>query len=548
MLGVLHWVLWSEEFGALARSVMLAHLGLFLIWQPLWDSDLRLKLGSGFIFVLTALVLVVWLNWWVMTFWLLLLIGIVGGRITLGRRERFAYLAALTFLFAELLIRAIPVLFNVEQASQQTFELLSYWLILFPIALYLVPADTRTATASRVDLLYGLLISLLASILAFGGIINSFHTGTPYIGALFQTSVGLAVFLLLISLLSSPRSGFSGLTQLWERHLLNIGTPFEQWLGNVSESAESGATPQQFLHSAMDHLAALPWVAGATWSADNESGSVGELTRHHFAIQVGALDCIVYAKLQAGSSLLLHGKLLIQLIGHFYDAKQRELQLTNNAHLHAIYETGARVTHDIKNLLQSLHTMTVAIDRSGDDPTAMEMLQRQLPNLTQRMQLALDKLQAPDRNDIAQGKLQEWWDNLKLRKERDDIHFAQDIQNNTLIPVEVLDSTVENLLENARIKRQTEPELNVTVSLTSTANELRLQVSDDGTALPPDIQSGLFKGPVKSDNGLGIGLYQAARLAERSGYQLSLKESRAGQVCFELVRTGELSSPTHPLR
>ena len=548
MLGVLHLVLWGNAFGPLAQSLMLAHLGLFLIWQPLWDNELRLKLSSGLIFVLTALVLVIWLDWWVMTVWLLLLIGIVGGRLTLGRRQRFAYLAALMFLFAELLMRAIPVLFNVEQAIHQSFDWLGYGLMALPIALYVVPTGNRSTTTARVDLLYGLLISLLAGILASGGLINTFHTGTPYIGALFQTIVGIAIFLLLISLLSSPRSGFSGLTQLWESHLLNIGTPFEQWLKKVSDAAESKATPPQFLHSAMGQLAALPWVSGATWTVGGESWTVGERTLHNFEVQVGELECTVYANLEAGSSLLLHGKLLIHLIGHFYEAKRRELLLTNNAHLRAIYETGARVTHDIKNLLQSLHTMTVAVARGGSDPGAIELMARQLPNLTQRLQMALDKLQAPSRNDVTESSLASWWTGLQQRKDRAGITFVEDIQCDVQVPVELLDSAVENLLENARIKRQIEPNLNVEVTLLSTPDVVSLEVSDDGTALPAEIERHLFKGPVKSQNGLGIGLYQAARQADQCGYQLSLKESRPGRVCFQLVRDKDLRAAPHPLR
>jgi hypothetical protein len=43
---------------------------------------------------------------------------------------------------------------------------------------------------------------------------------------------------------------------------------------------------------------------------------------------------------------------------------------------------------------------------------------------------------------------------------------------------------------------------------------------------------------VRSSTGLGIGLYQAARLAERSGYALKLAENRDGAVCFSLARAG----------
>ena len=547
MLLVLHFSMWGDLGGPLSRSFMLAHLGLFLLWQPLWDNELRLKPSSALIFVLTALVLVVALDWWVMTFWLLLLIGIVGGRVTLGRTDRFAYLATITFLIAQLLFRCIPVLFEVEQASQQTLTLLGYGLLSLPIALALVPATGGSATTTRVDLLYGVLLSLIASMLASGGLLNTFHTGTPYVTALFQTVVGLAVFLLLISLLSSPRSGFSGLTQLWERYLLNIGTPFEEWLGEVADSAESRATPQEFLGSAMQRLAALPWVAGADWEAGGETSSVGQHSKHSFAVSVSGLSCRVYANLDVGTALLLHGKLLIHLIAHFYGAKQRELQLADSAHLHAIFETGARVTHDIKNLLQSLHTMSVAVDRSGD-AAALELMQRQLPNLTQRLQLALDKLQTPGSVETAEGDLRQWWTNVKQRKQHDDIEFEEHIEGDAKVPVEMLDSTLENLLENARVKRQVEPGLSVEVKLSANANEFRLEVSDDGSPVDEPTRARLFKGPTESANGLGIGLFQAARQAEQLGYHLSLDDSNNDSVTFCLVKTGEPVVPPHPLR
>jgi hypothetical protein len=39
---------------------------------------------------------------------------------------------------------------------------------------------------------------------------------------------------------------------------------------------------------------------------------------------------------------------------------------------------------------------------------------------------------------------------------------------------------------------------------------------------------------VRSATGLGIGLYQAARLALENGYALEVAENRDGEVCFEL--------------
>jgi hypothetical protein len=54
--------------------------------------------------------------------------------------------------------------------------------------------------------------------------------------------------------------------------------------------------------------------------------------------------------------------------------------------------------------------------------------------------------------------------------------------------------------------------------------------------VPPETASSLLRAPVRSDNGLGIGLYQAARQAQAGGFELSLTANRDGEVCFALRR------------
>jgi len=46
--------------------------------------------------------------------------------------------------------------------------------------------------------------------------------------------------------------------------------------------------------------------------------------------------------------------------------------------------------------------------------------------------------------------------------------------------------------------------------------------------------SELLRGPVASDSGLGIGLYQVARHAETCGYSLVLAHNADGKVSFAL--------------
>jgi hypothetical protein len=61
-------------------------------------------------------------------------------------------------------------------------------------------------------------------------------------------------------------------------------------------------------------------------------------------------------------------------------------------------------------------------------------------------------------------------------------------------------------------------------------------VCDTGRAVPAEVAGALLRAPVRSDNGLGIGLYQAARQAQAGGFELSLAANRDGEVCFALRR------------
>ncbi len=98
----------------------------------------------------------------------------------------------------------------------------------------------------------------------------------------------------------------------------------------------------------------------------------------------------------------------------------------------------------------------------------------------------------------------------------------------------MFDSVVDNLLQNAALKSHSEGPLQIVVSLTADASVL--SVCDNGSALRDELVRNLFRGPVASENGLGIGLYHAGQQAQANGYQLRLICNRPGQVCFELSR------------
>ena len=92
----------------------------------------------------------------------------------------------------------------------------------------------------------------------------------------------------------------------------------------------------------------------------------------------------------------------------------------------------------------------------------------------------------------------------------------------------------DNLLQNALLKRQKETGLAIRVTLAPDAS--RLTVSDTGSPVVNAIAAELFSAPVPSEDGLGIGLYHAARQAEGYGFSLALASNVQGAVCFELAR------------
>jgi signal transduction histidine kinase len=376
---------------------------------------------------------------------------------------------------------------------------------------------------------------MLTCILAMGSLLSMYITGAEYPVAVIQTILAIAFFLLAMSWLWTPLAGFSGLGQLWERYLQNIGTPFEAWLARLADLAQGNQSPDKFLESAVIGLVELPWVSGAKWKSEDFQGENGTSTPYLFHFVDGDLHITVFANRSIGAALRLHGQLLLQLVAHFYRAKQREEELTRTARLQAVYETGARITHDIKNLLQSLQVTTSAMQASNDDdPELNALMARQLPHVSQRLQLALDKLQAPEREAMVEGRLSQWWDSLRARNMDGGIRFESDLEGDPVVPLDLFDSVAENLLENARSKRLSEPRITITVHLETRDGSPRLRVCDDGSCIDTDTARNLFRSPVSSRNGLGIGLYQAARQAHQWGYELTLTANKPHQVAFDL--------------
>lgn len=539
MLALLHVALWLGVDSIWSRPFLLTHLGLFLLWQPLWRGEQKLRFDSAVFIVCASVVAIWWLNWWVLTFWVSGLFALVGGRVFAfhAKWQRLRYLLVMIYLLAALLLWVAPQLFALPSITEATRGVMGAALPLLLACTAFLPGEHKEADKTQtVDFIYSLLLFMLLTLLVLGSLAFMTLEHVTYLEALLRTLFIMALLLFVLGWLWNSRPGFSGLQLLLSRYLLNIGTPFEIWLKQLAETAQQEPDPAVFLARGANHLAALPWFSGLAWVSDHGHGKLGMSSPHHIEVVEHDLRLTLFSRQAAAPSVLLHIHLLTRLLGHFYQAKQREQRLREIARLQAIYETGARLTHDLKNMLQSLLALTSVSQRQEEN--AIPLLRRQLPVLTQRIELALAKLKSPQQeNEILLLPLSIWWEDLRRRQQHKTIEWINEsaranVDVVTPIPAALFDCVADNLIDNANTKHQRQPNISIRVVLR--AQPLSLSVCDTGDAIPAPLVNQVLNTIVPSTNGLGVGLYQAASWARQLGYQLALRENIKGSVCFEL--------------
>lgn len=518
---------------AWASAFLLAHFGLFLMWQPLWQGAGKLQISHAALAILYGALLAMVNSWWLIALWLTALTALIGGGVPgiSARRQRTASLLAALYLLALLLIWVVPQLAGQAPAEALQTKLVRYGLPLIAIAPLFIRTPPRPAAAISVDLFYSVMLFLLVAALVLGSLVVVKTNQGQYLVALAQTLIVIAVVLIGLSWLMSPTAGFAGFDQVLSRYLLSVGLPFEQWVQRLAEIAQRESEPSQFLVAAMAHLQALPWVNGLSWETRAESGHSGRLSAHHAAFVLDDLKLAIHTRWGLSPAMLLHVRLLAQMVGHFYAAKQREQQQRRNAYTQAIHETGSRLTHDVKNLLQSLQALCAAAQDSAPSQSGdlVALMQRQLPQITQRLNATMDKLRAPDKVDASSTPLTAWWHALQQRYAHRNVtlKLTGKLPPQAQAPAEMFDSVVDNLIENALRKT-------AACEIVFEAAHLTLSVCDRGEAVPKSTAAHLFSAPVPSQFGLGVGLYHAAQFAAQHGYALTLARNEPGDVCFSL--------------
>jgi nitrogen-specific signal transduction histidine kinase len=591
MLGTLHTALLVEMQSLWMRPMVLMHLGLFLLWQPLWRGESKLRLSSASLIIAMSLIAMFLLNWWLLAFWVSVLFALVGGRVFAfhAPRQRLYYLLMMSYLLAILVLDIVPHLFALSDVGDTTGILMSLGLPFLLLVMAFIPVERDKAKVQQaVDFIYILLLFTLLTLLILGSLAFMTLGQVTYLEALLDTLFIIALALFILGGLWNPHMGFSGLQTGFSRYVLSIGTPLEIWLERLAGVAQHEQSPEIFLARATEYLIEMPWISGLSWVSNRGHGTLGESSQHRVELSDEDLNLVLFTRQAISPTMLLHMRLLVQVLGHFYQAKRHEQRLNEITRQQAIYETGSRLTHDLKNMLQSLFALTSVAQHQPEK--AQPVLQRQLPVLTQRIELLLTKLKNPQKEMDESGEqpLENWWQALRQRHQHRDIEWRlidestgednvvgrvgasapyghglpladepamrnqgvvgrasarhvglkPDLRSNgqsgtKTIPVALFDSVADNLIDNATNKQLREPGIAVTVTLH--VEPFSLEVRDTGSAIPDGIARQLMNNIVPSEDGLGIGLYQIARRAAQSGYRLELGENGEGRVTFRLV-------------
>jgi len=437
----------------------------------------------------------------------------------------------LAYLLALLAIAILPEVAPRREITPDTRTVAEFVLPLAFLLIAFFPAEPQSSEAPQIiDFFYSVFLMLLLVVVVLGSFTWMTLRQSGYLEALTYTVFLTSGAVLFVGLAWNPRGG--GLGVFFVRYLFSIGVPLERWLEVLARLLQQEAEPERFLEQAIVALERLPSIAGVTWRAGGVSGEHGARTPHRVDFVSPELTVGIHSRYRLSPALQWHLHLLAQLLSEFYAAKRREAKLRETSYLQAVHETGARTTHDIKNLLQSLNVLcSAAAAEDGDTPALNALVRRQLPLVAERLTQTLERLQRPQPQPDTWIGAAQWWQGLLRQYQAETLEFEPPaVAAADRVPRELFDSVADNLIRNALAKRAAEPSVRVRVALRADG----LSVSDTGKAIPEKVARALMRAPIASAAGLGIGLYQAARQAEATGYRLVLEKNSDGEVCLAL--------------
>lgn len=535
----LHFSIWNQGDPVLSKTLFLVHIGLFLLWQPFISHKTQIRTRPTIILILALVGIIYLAGGWAQIIWMTFLVGILSSYRLSSVRDKLIFLLIISYLLVELFGGLIPHSMPLRREDLLISPSYINYLSLAMIVLaMLLPAERGSFRNYSSDLLYSLIAISVVVLIAMATLLWMTYGGNDYFISLFYAFMMLSGVLIVFNLIFRTSSEIGLAAQFRDRYLLNLGTPFESFLIDVAELGEKTGDPESYLQSALELFCSLDWVSGSQWRTEWGEGSCGETSSHKTELKFEELKIVLYSMHPLGPAMKTHAQLLAQLVEIFYTVKRREISLSRSAHMEAIYETGARLTHDVKNLLQSLTLMLSAADIKPGKQDNDRLFFKNLEIITQRLQQTLSKLRNPETFSERAVSLQSWWAEIKQREaDNGYVVFTEEITEGIEVPEELFNGVLDNLLDNAKKKHKREPRLTIVIHLISTLNGLELTVTDTGSPVPQDLIRTLLVSPVRSRSGFGIGLYQAAKQAQAHGFRLELQRNEVGNVRFSLRKT-----------
>src|SRR5262245_4612180 len=152
MLALLHVAVVRGVADPWARGLLLAHLGLLLLWQPFVRAEERISPAQGLVLALGAGAVMLRLDWWLLAFWIVILAGLVGGKVYqyTARWQRRSYLVVFVYLIALLSVVILPQIAPRQEIAPEIRRAAEYGLPLLFALIALFPAERESAESAQV--------------------------------------------------------------------------------------------------------------------------------------------------------------------------------------------------------------------------------------------------------------------------------------------------------------------------------------------------------------------------------------------------------------
>src|SRR2546421_7827972 len=190
MLALLHVAVVRGVSDPWARGLLLAHLGLLLLWQPFVRVEQRVSPTQGLVLALVAMAVMLALDWWLLAFWVVVLAGLVGGKVYQhqARWQRRTYLVVFLYLIALLAVVILPQIAPRQEIAPEIRRAAEYGLPLLFVLIALFPAERERVEAAQViDFFYSVFLMLVLVAVILGSFTFMTLGRTSYLEALAST-------------------------------------------------------------------------------------------------------------------------------------------------------------------------------------------------------------------------------------------------------------------------------------------------------------------------------------------------------------------------